>query len=116
MAFSRLIWAGADYWRNNCYPSELGSIAADVSPGSAGTERVGKRELEKNQRERKQIRENVNERRNIRTWSEASKRRGGQRCLAEAPLDHSACQVVLPQLEVGCLCRVAEVNTHGNRH
>lgn len=28
----------------------------------------------------------------------------------------SACQVVLPQLEVGCLCRVAEVNTHGNCH
>lgn len=26
------------------------------------------------------------------------------------------CQVVLPQLEVGRLCRVAEVNTHGNRH
>lgn len=28
----------------------------------------------------------------------------------------SGCQVVLPQLEVGCLRRVAEVNTHGNRH
>ena len=28
----------------------------------------------------------------------------------------SGCQVVLPQLEVGCLRWVAEVNTHGNRH
>ena len=48
MAFSKLIWAGADYWRNNCYRSELGSIVADVSPGSAGTERVGRGELTKN--------------------------------------------------------------------
>ena len=28
----------------------------------------------------------------------------------------SGCQVVSPQLEVGRLCWVAEVNTHGNRH
>lgn len=53
MAFSRLIWAEADYWRNNCYPSELGSIVADVSPGRAGTEQVGKEELTKNRRGRK---------------------------------------------------------------
>lgn len=33
-----------------------------------------------------------------------------------ARLFKSGCQVVLPQLEAGRLCRVTEVNTHGNRH
>lgn len=61
MAFSRLIWAGADYWRNNCYPSEPRSIVADVSSGGAGTERAGKGELPKNKWERKRVRENANE-------------------------------------------------------
>lgn len=31
-------------------------------------------------------------------------------------LNMSGCQAVLPQLEVGCLCRVVEVNAHGYRH
>lgn len=48
MAFSRLIWAGADYCRNNCYPRAPGSIVADFSPGSAGTEQVVEAELTKN--------------------------------------------------------------------
>lgn len=45
MAFRRLIWA--DYWRNNSYPSELRSMVADGSPGSAGAEREGKGELKR---------------------------------------------------------------------
>lgn len=49
MAFSRLIWAGADYCRNNCYPSEPGSIVTDVSPGSYWHRAARKRRINQEQ-------------------------------------------------------------------
>lgn len=75
-------WARADYWRNNCYSSEPGSIVPDVSPGSAGTEKGRKRRINKEHKERKKEHKRKWHVRVLRWWTGAEKRWWG-RCTTE---------------------------------
>lgn len=106
MAFSWLIWAGADYWGNNCYPSIPG-----INRGWCLTWEVWHRAGRK-RRIKMRVNKDTGERCKGIEKDVALKVCGKN----YARLDMSRCQVVSPQLEVGCLCRVAEVNTHGNCH